>query len=129
MEFRAGEHNHSHHIVHIAETKGSTDDEFDFIIGGLGAGVGESEPGSGNVSQEVVLNLLAQFPKHRDSAPLGPNHPLGKGAGNLIRTGLKCQTQIFLCLSFMQSLFFKQGLEFLITLFSGFASPRASLWA
>ena len=40
MEFRAGEH--SHHIVHIAATKGSADDEFDFIIGGLGAGIGEN---------------------------------------------------------------------------------------
>lgn len=46
MEFRAGEHDHSDHIVHIAEAKGSRDDEFDLIVDGLGAGVGEPEPGA-----------------------------------------------------------------------------------
>ena len=96
MELRAGEHDHSDHVVHIAETKGSTDDELDLIIGGLGACVGELEPGSGDDSREVALDFLAQFPKHGDSAPLGPGHPLGKSTGNLIRASLERQTQIFL---------------------------------
>lgn len=46
MEFRAGEHDHSDHIVHIAEAEGSRDDEFDLIVDVLGAGVGEPEPGA-----------------------------------------------------------------------------------
>lgn len=74
----------------------SSDDEFDLIIGGLGAGVREPELGSGNDSGEVALDLLAQFLKHRDSAPLGPCHPFGKGIGDFIRTSLEGQTQIFL---------------------------------
>lgn len=96
VELGAGEHDHSHHIVQIAETEGSTDDEFDLIIGGLGAGIGEAEPGSGNDSREVALDFLAQFLKHGDSAPLGPGHPFGKGTGDLIRASLEGQTQIFL---------------------------------
>ena len=93
-EIRAREHNHSHHVVHIAEAKGSTDDEFDFVVGSLGACVGEPELSGSNDSEEVTLDFLAQFPKGGYPAPLGPSHPLGKRSGNLIRPGFERQTQI-----------------------------------
>ena len=60
-EIRAREHNHSHHVVHIAETKGGMDDEFDFVVDSLGACVREPEPGGGNDGMEVALDFLAQF--------------------------------------------------------------------
>ena len=48
MKFRAGEHDHSYHIVHIAEAKGSADDEFDLVISRLGASIGQLEPCGGS---------------------------------------------------------------------------------
>lgn len=72
---RAGEHDHRYRIVHIAETKDSADDKFDFTIGGLGACVGEPEHSSGNDSREVAFDFLAQFPKRGNSVPLDPSHP------------------------------------------------------
>ena len=94
MKIRARKHDHSHHIVHISETKGSTDDKFDFVVGSLGGGVGEPELCGSNDSEEVTLDFLAQFPKGRYPAPLGSSHPLGKRSGNLIRPGFERQTQI-----------------------------------
>ena len=93
-EFRAREHNHSHHVVHIAESEGGTDDEFDFVVGRLGACVREPEPGGGNDGVKVALNFLAQFPKRRNSAPLCPSHPLAKRTGDFIGPGFERQTQI-----------------------------------
>ena len=58
-EFRAREHNHSHHVVQISEAKGGADDEFDFVVGSLGACVGEPKPGGGNDGMEVALDFLA----------------------------------------------------------------------
>ena len=94
MELRAREHNHSHHVVHITETKGSTDDEFDFVVGGLGSSVGELKLGSSNNGCEVAFDFLTQIPKYGDPAPLGPGHPLGERSGDLIRPGLESQTKI-----------------------------------
>ena len=54
MKFRAGEHDHSHHIVHIAEAKGSADDEFDLVISRLGASIGQLEPCGGSDGREVA---------------------------------------------------------------------------
>ena len=71
VKFRAREHNHSHHIVRISETKGSTDDEFNFIVGGFGAGVGEPKLGSSNDGTKMALNFLAQIPEHEDPASPG----------------------------------------------------------
>ena len=48
MKFRAGEHDHSYHIVHIAEAKGSADDEFDLVVSRLGASIRQLEPCGGN---------------------------------------------------------------------------------
>ena len=93
-KIRAREHNHSHHVVHIAEAKGGTDDEFDFVVGSLGACVREPEPGGGNDGVKVALDFLAQFPKRRYLAPLCPSHPFGKRTGNLIRPSFESQTQI-----------------------------------
>ena len=96
MKCRAREHDHSGEVVEIAKTEGGTDDEFDFVVGGLGASTGEPELGGSNDGSEVALNLLAQIPEHGDPAPLGPGHPLGEGIGDLVRASLESQTQIFL---------------------------------
>ena len=39
MKIGAGEHNHSEKIIHVAKAKSGTDDEFDFVVDGLGAGL------------------------------------------------------------------------------------------
>ena len=91
---RARKHDHSRQIVNIAKTKGGTDDELDFVVGSLRASIGESEAGSGNDGGKVAFDFHAQVPEHRDSAPLGPGHPLGKGVGNIVRPGFEGQTQV-----------------------------------
>lgn len=96
MNIRAREHNHSHHIVHITETKGSTDDKFDFVVGGLGASIGEPKLGSSNNGCEVAFDFLTQIPKYGDSAPLGPGHPFGEGIGDLVRSSFQGQAKILL---------------------------------
>ena len=91
---RAGKHDHSRQIVHIAKANGGTDDELDFVVGSLRTSIGESEAGSGNDGGKVALDFHTQVPEHRDSAPLGPGHPLGKGVGNFVRPGFEGQTQV-----------------------------------
>ena len=59
MKFRAGEHDHSYHIVHIAEAKGSADDEFDLVVSRLGASIRQLEPCGGNDGREVTLDFPA----------------------------------------------------------------------
>lgn len=96
MELRAREHNHSHHVVHITETEGSTDDEFDFVVGGLGSSVGELKLGSRNNGCEVAFDFLTQIPKYGDPAPLGPGHPFGECIADLIWTSFQGQAKILL---------------------------------
>ena len=91
---RAGKHDHSCQIVHIAKAKSGANDEFDFVVDSLRVSVGESEAGGNNDGSEVVLNFLAQISKLGDSATLGSGHPLGKSIGNLVRLGFEGQTQI-----------------------------------
>ena len=58
VNIRPREHNHSHHIVHISETKGSTGDEFDFIVGGLESCIGELKLSAGNWSKTGVDHMF-----------------------------------------------------------------------
>ena len=89
---RAREYNHNRQVVKIAKTEGGTDDELDFVVGGLRVSVREFELGDSNNGTEVAFNFHAQVPKHRDPAPLGPSHPFGESFIDFVRTSLKCQT-------------------------------------
>ena len=62
MKFRAGEHDHSYHIVHIAEAKGSADDEFDLVVSRLGASIRQLEPCGGNDGREQLQFLTKANP-------------------------------------------------------------------
>ena len=93
---RAREHNHSRQIVNIAKTESGTDDELDFVVGSLGASVGEFELGGSNNGREMALNFHAQVPEHRNPAPLSPSHPFDENFSNLVRASLECQTQVLL---------------------------------
>lgn len=44
----------------------------------------------------MAFDFHAQIPEDRNPAALGPGHPLGEGAGYLIRASLKGKTQILL---------------------------------
>lgn len=94
MKIRAGEHNHSEKVIHVAKAKSGTDDEFDFVVDGLGAGIRKPESGGSNNGVKVAFDFLAQLAEHEDPAPLGPGHPLGERSGDLIRPGLESQTKI-----------------------------------
>ena len=94
MKEGAGEHNHSKKVVHVAKAEGGADDEFDLVVESLGASIGKDESGSSNNSVKVTFDFLTQIAEHRNPAPLGPGHPLGKLTGNLIRPGLESQTKI-----------------------------------
>ena len=96
MKCGAGEHNHSEKVIDVAETKGSTDDEFDFVVGGLGSSVGELKLGSSNNGCEVAFDFLTQIPKYGDPAPLGPGHPFGECIADLIRSSFQGQAKILL---------------------------------
>lgn len=94
MKIGAGEHNHSEKVIHVAKAKSGTDDEFDFVVDGLGAGIRKAESGGSNNGVKVAFDFLAQLAEHGDPAPLGPGHPLGERTGDLIRPGLESQTKI-----------------------------------
>ena len=94
MKIGAGEHNHSEKVIHVAKAKSGTDDEFDFVVDGLGAGIRKPESGGSNNGVKVAFDFLAQLAEHGDPAPLGPGHPLGERTGDLIRPGLESQTKI-----------------------------------
>lgn len=94
MKIGAGEHNHSEKIIHVAKAKSGTDDEFDYVVDGLGAGIRKPESGGSNNGVKVAFDFLAQLAEHGDPAPLGPGHPLGERSGDLIRPGLESQTKI-----------------------------------
>ena len=94
MKIGAGEHNHSEKIIHVAKAKSGTDDAFDFVVDGLGAGIRKPESGGSNNGVKVAFDFLAQLAEHGDPAPLGPGHPLGERSGDLIRPGLESQTKI-----------------------------------
>ena len=53
MKIGAGEHNHSEKIIHVAKAKSGTDDEFDFVVDGLGAGIRKPESGGSNNGVKV----------------------------------------------------------------------------
>ena len=57
MKCGAGEHNHSEKVIDVAETKGSTDDEFDLVVDSLGAGIGKSESGGSNNGVKVAFDF------------------------------------------------------------------------
>ena len=85
----ARKHNHSQQIVHIAETKGGTDDEFDFVIGSLRASVGESEVcGGNNGREEELVDIevevpLSEIPKTGDDSGIWSILALISAAGML----------------------------------------------
>lgn len=53
MKRGAGEHNHSEKVIHVAKAKSGTDDEFDLVVDGLGAGIGKPASGGGNNGVKV----------------------------------------------------------------------------
>lgn len=94
MKIRAGEHNHSEKVIHVAKAKSSTDDEFDLVVDGLGAGIRKPECSGSNNGIKVAFDFHTQLAEHGDPASLGPGHPLGERSGDVIRSGLESQTNI-----------------------------------
>ena len=67
MKIGAGEHNHSEKIIHVAKAQSGTDDEFDFVVDGLGAGIRKPESGGslrkdGQGGAGHAGKLLAEHP-------------------------------------------------------------------